>query len=96
VTDVQPEAPAFSLDQIQAMIAQAIAENTAAIEERHQAEIIGLQDQLNSQAKQLSGLGTSTIADHSAGVGTNVHETWSQFEQELARIGQHPLQLAEG
>lgn len=31
-----------------------------------------------------------TIPDHAAGVGQETAETWSQYDQELASIGEHP------
>jgi hypothetical protein len=34
----------------------------------------------------------STLPEHSAGVGLDVAETWSQQDQELAYMGDHPDQ----
>jgi hypothetical protein len=51
--------------------------------------IADLETQLAS-VRATSPLGT--IPDHAAGVGQDISETWSQADQELARVGQHPLQ----
>jgi hypothetical protein len=36
-----------------------------------------------------------TIPEHSGGPGTEVAETWSQQDQELAARGEHPSQQEE-
>lgn len=36
-----------------------------------------------------------TIPDHGAGVGQEIEETWSQYDQELATRGEHPFQEPE-
>lgn len=43
-------------------------------------------------AQTRAGLPLGTIPDHAAGIGQEVEETWSQADQELARIGEHPDQ----
>lgn len=43
-----------------------------------------------AQTRAATPLGT--IPEHAAGVGTDVAETWSQYEQELASVGEHPDQ----
>jgi hypothetical protein len=32
------------------------------------------------------------IPDHGAGVGQEIEETWSQYDQELSTRGEHPFQ----
>jgi hypothetical protein len=39
-----------------------------------------------------AGLPLGTIPDHAAGVGQDTAETWSQYDQELASVGEHPDQ----
>ena len=51
------------------------------------AELAALRTQITSPS-----VITTTVPEHGAGVGTLVAETWSQYEQELASTGLHPLQ----
>ena len=51
------------------------------------AELAALRTQITAPA-----VITTTIPEHGAGVGTLIAETWSQYEQELASAGLHPLQ----
>lgn len=46
-------------------------------------------------AQSRAGLPGGTIPDHGAGVGQEVYETWSQYDQELAAAGIHPDQEPE-
>jgi hypothetical protein len=39
-----------------------------------------------------AGLPLGNIPDHAAGVGQEIEETWSQYDQELAAKGEHPFQ----
>jgi hypothetical protein len=43
-------------------------------------------------AQTRAGLPLGTIPEHAAGVGTEIADTWSQHDQELATMGEHPDQ----
>lgn len=43
-------------------------------------------------AQTRAGTPLGTIPEHGAGVGTDVAPTWSQYDQELATVGEHPDQ----
>lgn len=43
-------------------------------------------------AQTRAGTPLGTIPDHAAGVGQDMAETWSQYDQEMASIGEHPDQ----
>ena len=45
-------------------------------------------------AAQRAGTSTGTLPEHAGGVGTDVAESWGQYDQELARYGEHPDQQA--
>lgn len=46
-------------------------------------------------ASTRAGLPLGTIPDHGGGVGQEIEDTWSQYDQELARSGNHPFQEPE-
>lgn len=77
--DVQPAEEAMSsgsisVEQAQAMIDQALA---------RQAE--GFQSQINQMAASLRGNVVTFIPYHGGGHGTDIAETWSQYEQTKAQ-----------
>lgn len=37
----------------------------------------------------------SAVRENGGGLGAEIHATWSQYDQELADQGRHPLQLAQ-
>jgi hypothetical protein len=43
-------------------------------------------------AQARAGIPLGTIPENAAGIGTEVAETWSQYDQELANMGEHPDQ----
>jgi hypothetical protein len=43
-------------------------------------------------AQSRAGTPTGSIPDHGAGIGDDVAETWSLFDQGLAAAGEHPDQ----
>lgn len=74
----QPIDPAVQA-QIDAAVAQAVAEATRGYEQR----IADL---------QRGQIVPSPVTEFGGGVGTDIAPTWSQYEQELARAGLHPSQ----
>lgn len=65
--------------------------------ERAQAAtaINDLKVQVESLAKSISGTVPTLIREHGAGNGTATHETWSQWEQELARAAHEAALVAK-
>jgi hypothetical protein len=47
-------------------------------------------------AQTRAGTPLGTLPNHAGGVGQEVEETWSQYEQELATAGKHPDQPQPG
>jgi hypothetical protein len=43
-------------------------------------------------AQTRAGIPGGTLPDNGGGVGDDVAETWSQYDQELANAGEHPDQ----
>ena len=43
-------------------------------------------------AQSRAGTSTGTIPENAGGIGDEVAETWSQYDQELAAAGEHPDQ----
>lgn len=85
-TAAQPSVPAGYVDAtiVQGMIEQALARQTA----QHAEDMQNLRKSLVPGAP-------SPVPEHAAGVGLRVHDTWSLFEQELARLGNHPDQKVD-
>lgn len=54
--------------------------------------IAALEQQL---AAAQAALPVGTIPEHGAGVGTEIAETWSAYDQSLATAGEHPDQEPE-
>lgn len=52
--------------------------------EAHQKEMSAVQSQLTVLTASLAGTVPTLIREHGGGLGNEVHDTWSQFEQELA------------
>jgi hypothetical protein len=49
-----------------------------------------IRDLENTLAATKAGIPTNLIPEHGAGPGTEVNETWSAYEQELAQQGNLP------
>jgi len=81
--------PGFTAADVQAMIDKALEQQQAT----HETEMQDLRDIVTAQQTTLSGLITTVIREHGAGVGTANAPTWSQWEQELAARGEHPSQV---
>lgn len=75
----------FTQADVQAMIEAALAKS----EEKHAEDLDALRQSLTNTP-------TSAVPEHGGGVGTKIHQTWSMFEQELSRLGQHPDQQTAG
>lgn len=80
----QRQAPGGTADI--ASVERAIAEALERQKRDHETELQGLKDQLDSVLASVSGraITDTTVPEHAAGPGTEKHETWSQWEQELS------------
>jgi hypothetical protein len=81
-TPIPPEVQAA----IDAAVVQAKAEVAAEYESKFQDQ------QTQIEALKGSQKAPSPVHENAAGVGNDVAETWSQYDQELASAGVHPLQ----
>lgn len=82
----------LTYDQVERMIQTQLA----AQEARHKEEMRAMQEQLDAQIKAMASRGVVALVPlHSAGFGTEIAETWSQHEQELARLGLGGLTVAD-
>lgn len=81
VEDANVSQERFTQADVQAMIDEALTKS----EEKHTEELDALRQSLTNTP-------SSAVPDHGGGVGTKIHDTWSMFEQELARAGNHPAQ----
>ena len=72
-------AAAFTWDDVQRAISEAVAETKTALQEVHNREM----DTLRAQVA--STIPSSNIPEHGAGPGTTIRDTWSQAEQEAER-----------
>lgn len=52
--------------------------------ESHQKEMDSVKAQLDAMAASIAGTVPTLIREHGAGLGTAIHDTWSQFEQDMA------------
>lgn len=75
------QAVMFSAEQLAAFVEEKLARER----EAHKTEMAALQANLSALAASVAGSVPTLIREHGAGIGTAIHETWSQFEQELAR-----------
>lgn len=76
-TNSTPVPELFSAGQLQAMVEQALAKERAA----SQAQIDALKSTVQTLSASISGTTPTFIQEHGGGVGSKIHETWSQFEQ---------------
>lgn len=91
-----PPAGYIDASTVQAMIDQAIARK----DEQHAAEIADISTRLTAAEAaaeaanaRVAGLITTQVPAHAGGPGIVIADTWSQWDQELAARGEHPLQL---
>jgi hypothetical protein len=76
-------------DSVQRMIDQALQRQAV----EHDAEMNEIRGQL---ATARAALPATLIPMNAGGVGVDtIADTWSQYDQDLANRGQHPLQLEE-
>jgi alpha-L-fucosidase len=106
--DSHDSKPVYSQADLQELISQSLAASRAemakmladanqATEERHQAELTALQQQIAGLQASMVGTVPSAIREHGGGVGLNIHPTWSQWEQEeLQRKSEAALAAARG
>lgn len=78
-TPVNKEQP-LTAAQVRALIADALAEQ----KEAHDQETAGLRATVEALQRSAAGTIPVLVREHGAGVGTDVEETWSQYEQEVA------------
>ena len=68
-------------DEVQRMIDSALEKER----ESHAAELAERDARIDALQKVNAGLITTLIPEHAGGPGNEIAETWSQYEQELAR-----------
>lgn len=74
----------LTYEDVQRMITEQLAQRDA----QHAEEIKALQDQIAAMTAAMSNRGVVTLVPaHGAGPGIEVADTWSQWEQELSRLG---------
>jgi hypothetical protein len=78
----KPDATPASIDvaQVRALIADALA----AQQEKHDTETAGLKATVEALQRSMAGTIPVLVREHGGGVGTNVEQTWSLYEQEVA------------
>lgn len=82
-----PNPPAANVTpDLQAIVDAAIAKDR----ESRDGELARLRADFD--ALRTAGAAVSNIAFNGAGIGTEIAETWSQLDQDLANRGEHPLQ----
>lgn len=83
-TPPQVNPTGLSAEQVQQMIDAQLAK----IQAQHKDEMVALQSQLEAMTAAMATRGVvSLVPTHGAGPGLEVAETWSQWEQEIARTG---------
>lgn len=88
----------FTEEDIDNRIKAILAQTQAQMQESHKRDMDDLRAQhvaeMDALRKALAGaLPTSTVPEHAGGIGTEVAQTWSLWDQTLAKLGKHPLQL---
>jgi hypothetical protein len=89
--DQEDPAPRFrptgnaSVQDVEKMIRQALARQ----DEKHNAELEALRKSYEAR------LPDNWVPNNSAGIGIGYEETWSQYDQERANRGEHPLQAQD-
>jgi hypothetical protein len=73
-------------------LAERVAQLEAELKDRQadRQRISDLEDAL--AAAQSAREVPAGVPAHAGGPGTDIQPTWSQYEQEIARAGEHPLQ----
>lgn len=83
----QPNEIQFTQQDIDAAITASVEKALAAQDKAHQ-------EQMQTLRESLAGGGSvvTAVPGNSGGPGTDVQETWSLYDQQLAAKGEHPLQ----
>lgn len=81
----------FTKDELTELINSALSAERAAREEETKA----LRDQVAGLQQSLAGNVVTMIPRHAGGLGGEIHETWSMWEQYLARMDDE-TRLAQG
>lgn len=94
MSETTPEYPAapqpsgttdLTRDELNQIVADALTRDRAERDAQHDAEIKALRDQVSGLQSMLSSNVVTGIAEHAGGPGTEIAETWSQYEQTKAR-----------
>lgn len=74
----------LSYEDVQRIVTEQLMQRDA----QHAEEIKALKDQIDAMTAAMANRGVVTLTPaHGAGPGVEVADTWSQWEQELSRIG---------
>lgn len=80
VEEVAGKAALFTAEQLADFVRVQLEKERQA----HASQMSAVKAQLDALAASVSGQVPSLIREHGGGLGTEIHETWSQFEQERA------------
>jgi len=70
------------------LVTRLVAQQLANVSEQHKREMREMQDRLDAMTKAMAQRGVDTLIPlHAGGSGHDISETWSQWEQELSRLG---------
>ena len=90
---------AFTDEEIQDAIQEAITKGLADAKLAHDREMADMrlahQTEMDALRVSLSGVQPSPVPMHSGGPGTQILQTWSLYDQQLAVLGEHPMQLVK-
>lgn len=78
----------FSQADIQAIVDERLSAQKTA----HDAEVSSLRAEVQSMRDAARGPGGDVIPNNGGGIGVEFADTWSQYDQDLANRGEHPLQ----
>jgi len=79
----------LSAEQVQAMIDEQITQ----LREQHSEEVSTLRAELTAAQQAASAAVVTTVPADAGGIGTAIHDTWSQYEQEQ-QYAKHEAELA--
>jgi len=63
--------------------------------EAHGQEVQNLKAQVEAMGRSLSGTVPTMTPEHGAGIGLDVHPTWSKYEQELQHAAREAAAVAK-
>ena len=78
--EIAGKAVMFTAEQLADFVRAELAKER----EAHRKEMDAVNSQLSVLTASIAGTVPTLIREHGAGLGTEVRETWSQFEQDLA------------